>query len=43
MDDVEKRAVKIEEFQKKHGIKIRPRNTLEDVLKDLEKKEKKTS
>jgi len=41
MDDVEKRGVKIEEFEKKHGIKIRPRHTLEDVLKDLEKKEKK--
>jgi len=42
MDDVEKRGSKIEEFEKKHGIKIRPRNTLEDVLKDLEKKEKKS-
>jgi len=41
MDDVEKRGVKIEEFEKKHGIKIRPRNTLGDVLKDLEKKDKK--
>jgi parallel beta-helix repeat protein len=41
MDDVEKRGVKIGEFEEKHGIKIQPRNTLEDVLKDLEKKEKK--
>jgi len=43
MDDVEKRGVKIKEFEKKHGIKIRPRNTLEDVLKDLREEKEKTS
>jgi parallel beta-helix repeat protein len=39
MSDVEKRGAKIEEFEKKHGVKIRPRDSLEEVLKSLEKKD----
>ena len=38
--DVERREAKIQEFEKKHGLKIKPRNTLEDVLKSLEKRRK---
>jgi len=42
-EDVENRGVKIEKFEKKHGVKIRPHNTLEDVLNDLEKRTRKDS
>jgi parallel beta-helix repeat protein len=38
MSDVEKRGAKIEEFEKKHGVKIRPRDSIEEVLESLEKK-----
>jgi len=38
--DVRRRRAKIEEFQTKYGIEIRPRDTLEDVMKNLELKKK---
>ena len=38
--DVQRRKEKMEEFQTKYGIEIHPRNTLEDVIKNLELKKK---
>ncbi|MGA3191947.1 MAG: NosD domain-containing protein [Candidatus Bathyarchaeia archaeon] len=38
--DVERRDLKIREFEKKYGIKIQPRDTLQDVIGSFEKKEK---
>jgi len=38
--DVERRGVKIGKFEEKYGVKIRPRNTLEDALRSMELKEK---
>jgi parallel beta-helix repeat protein len=38
--DVQRRKEKMEEFQTKYGIEVRPRNTLEDVIKNLELKKK---
>jgi parallel beta-helix repeat protein len=37
--DVERRDVKIREFEKKYGVKIQPRNTLQNVIGSFEKKE----
>jgi len=37
--DVERRGVKIGKFEEKYGVKIRPRNTLEDALRSMELKE----
>jgi hypothetical protein len=41
--DVEKRSVKIGKFEEKYGVKIRPRESLDDVFRglDLKKKENK--
>jgi len=36
--DVERRRLKIKEFEKKYGLKIQPRNTLEDVMGGFEAK-----
>ena len=36
--DVERRGQKIREFEKKYGVKIRPRDKLQDVIGSLEKK-----
>ena len=36
--DVERRRVKIEEFEKKYGVKIRPRDNLQDVVGSFGKK-----
>jgi hypothetical protein len=38
--DIERRGLKIREFEKKYGVKIQPRSTLEDVIRSLETKEK---
>lgn len=38
--DIERRGLKIKEFEKKYGVKIQPRSTLEDVIRSLEAKEK---
>jgi hypothetical protein len=38
--DIERRGLRIKEFEKKYGVKIQPRSTLEDVLRGLETKEK---
>jgi hypothetical protein len=38
--DIERRGMKIKEFEKKYGVKIQPRSTLEDVLRSLETKQK---
>jgi hypothetical protein len=37
--DIERRGLKIREFEKKYGVKIQPRSTLEDVVRSLEAKE----
>ena len=39
--DVQRRKEKIEKFERKYGITVRPRSTLEDVIRSLELKEKK--
>lgn len=38
--DLERRGMKIKEFETKYGVKIQPRSTLEDVIRSLEKKQK---
>lgn len=38
--DVERRSVKIGRFEEKYGVKIRPRDSLEDILRVLESKQK---
>jgi hypothetical protein len=38
--DVERRSVKIGEFEEKYGIKIRPRESLDAIFRGLEKKNK---
>jgi len=38
--DVERRRVKIGEFEEKYGVRIRPHSTLEDVIRILESREK---
>ena len=38
--DIERRGLKIKEFEKKYGVKIQPRSNLEDVMRSLETKEK---
>jgi len=38
--DVERRRVKIGEFEEKYGVRIRPRSSLEDVIRSLEAREK---
>jgi len=38
--DVERRRDKIVEFEKKYGVRVQPRSTLEDVIKSLRLKEK---
>jgi len=38
--DVQRRKEKIEKFKNKYGITVRPRNTLEDVIRSLELKKK---
>jgi parallel beta-helix repeat protein len=38
--DIERRGLKIREFEEKYGVKIEPRSTLEDVIRSLETKEK---
>ena len=38
--DIERRGLKIREFEKKYGVKIQPRSTLEDVIRSLGAKEK---
>jgi parallel beta-helix repeat protein len=38
--DIDRRGLKIREFEKKYGVKIQPRGTLEDVMRSLETKEK---
>jgi parallel beta-helix repeat protein len=38
--DVERRSAKIGKFEEKYGVKIRPRESLDDIFKGLEKKEK---
>ena len=37
--DIERRGLKIREFEKKYGVKIQPRSTLEDIIRSLETKE----
>jgi parallel beta-helix repeat protein len=37
--DIERRGIKIKEFEKKYGVRIQPRTTLEDVIRSLEAKE----
>jgi parallel beta-helix repeat protein len=37
--DLERRGMKIKEFEAKYGVKIQPRSTLEDVIRSLEKKQ----
>lgn len=39
--DVQRRGEKIEKFEKKYGVTVRPHNTLEDVIRSLELKKKK--
>ncbi|RLI41679.1 hypothetical protein DRO69_11295 [Candidatus Bathyarchaeota archaeon] len=41
--DVQRRKEKIEKFERKYGVTVRPRRTLEDVIRSLELKEKKRS
>jgi hypothetical protein len=36
--DVKRRGEKIREFEKKYGVKIRPRDNLQDVVGSFEKK-----
>jgi DNA repair exonuclease SbcCD ATPase subunit len=38
--DVRRRRAKIDEFQSKYGVEVRPRDTLEDVIRSLELKKK---
>jgi hypothetical protein len=38
--DIERRGMKIKEFEAKYGVRIQPRSTLEDVLKSLETRKK---
>jgi len=38
--DVKKRGEKIERFEEKYGVKIRPRGSLEDIIKSLKSKKK---
>lgn len=38
--DIERRGLRIKEFERKYGVKIQPRSTLEDVMRSLETKEK---
>ena len=38
--DVQRRQDKIEKFEQKYGITVRPRDTLEDVIRSLEPKKK---
>jgi hypothetical protein len=38
--DIERRGLKIKEFEQKYGVSIRPRSTLEDVIRSLEAAEK---
>ncbi len=38
--DVEERSAKISQFEEKYGVKIRPRDSLEDVLRGLKLKKK---
>lgn len=37
--DIERRGLKIKEFERKYGVKIQPRSNLEDVIRSLETKE----
>lgn len=39
--DVERRTKKIEKFEQKYGVTVKPRNTLEDIITGLELKKKK--
>jgi hypothetical protein len=39
--DVERRKVKMENFEQKYDVIVRPRNTLEEVIRSLELKRKK--
>jgi len=39
--DIERRKEKIQDFERKYGVTIRPRATLEDVIKSLDIKKKK--
>jgi len=39
--DVKKRGEKIERFEEKYGVKIKPRGSLEDIIKNLKSKKKK--
>lgn len=39
--DVQRRKGKIEKFERKYGVKVQPRGTLEDIIRSLELKEKK--
>ena len=39
--DVQRRTEKIEKFEQKYGVTVRPRNTLEDTITSLELKKKK--
>ena len=41
--DVQRRKEKIEKFERKYGVTVRPRRTLEDVIRSLELKEKRRS
>jgi hypothetical protein len=38
--DVERRGAKIREFETKYGVKIRPRDKLQDIIGSLEKRKK---
>jgi hypothetical protein len=38
--DIERRGLKIRDFERKYGVKIQPRSTLEDVIGSLETKER---
>jgi parallel beta-helix repeat protein len=38
--DIERRGVRIKEFEEKYDVKIQPRSTLEDVIRSMEAKEK---
>ena len=41
--DVQRRKEKIEKFERKYGVTVRPRRTLEDIIRSLELKEKRRS
>jgi parallel beta-helix repeat protein len=41
--DIERRGMKIKEFEEKYGVKIEPRSTLEEVLRSMEKKQEEES